>query len=35
VVAVVAMNVAIGGVLAIVTGWVGARSQQDTSTTRR
>ncbi len=35
VVAVMAMNVAIGGVLAIITGWVGARSQQDTSATRR
>lgn len=34
-VAVVAMNVAMGGVLSIITGWVGARSQQDTSTTRR
>jgi hypothetical protein len=34
-VAVVAMNVAMGGVLSIVTGWVGARSQQDISTTRR
>jgi hypothetical protein len=35
VVAVLAINVAIGGVLSIITGWVGARSQQDASTTRR
>lgn len=35
VVAVFALNIALGGVLSIITGWVGTHSQQDVTTTRR
>lgn len=35
VVAVFATNVAIGGVLAIITGWVGTHAREDASTSRR
>ena len=35
VVGIVAQNVAIGGVLAILTGWIGSRSQQDRPPRRR
>jgi hypothetical protein len=35
VVAIVAQNVAIGGVLAIVTGWLGTRASQDRPAPRR
>jgi hypothetical protein len=35
VVGIVAQNIAIGGVLAILTGWLGARAQQDRPPSRR
>ena len=35
VVSIVAQNVAIGGVLAIVAGWIGARANQDRTASRR
>lgn len=35
VVAIVAQNIAIGGVLAILTGWLGSRAQQDRPPSRR
>ena len=35
VVGVFATNIAIGGVLAIITGWVGSHAREDVTTTRR
>ena len=35
IVGIIAQNIAIGGVLAILTGWLGSRSQQDRPPTRR